>query len=122
MDKGILILGHGSRSQEAQEIFTSIVAQFQALGYDHVKGAHMELCAPSIDDAVAAFIEEGIFDLVVLPLFLYPGIHLKEDIPQLLADLAAKDARLHFALAKPLLDDPLIVETLAKRYREAADE
>ncbi len=119
MKKGIMVLGHGSRSLDAQQVFNSIVRQFQALGYGNVKAAHMELCEPDIPTVLKAFAEEGIFDIYALPLFLYPGIHLKEDIPGLFQELMAANPRLRLTLLEPLKDDPLIVKILENRYLEA---
>ncbi len=119
MKKGILILGHGSRSNDAQEVFNSIVEQFKALGYENVKAAHMELCEPGIPVILEEFKAEDIFEIYALPLFLYPGIHLKEDIPNMFKEYMAADPRLQLTLLAPLKDDPLIVKILEKRYLEA---
>lgn len=119
MKKGILVLGHGSRSNDAQEVFNSIVKQFKALGYENVKAAHMELCEPNIPKILEEFKSEGIFDVIALPLFLYPGIHLKEDIPEMFQKFMAEDDRLRLTLLEPLKDDSLIAKILEKRYLEA---
>lgn len=119
MEKGILIIGHGSRSKDASVIFDSIVEQFKSRGYKNVIGANMELAKPDIHAAVEKFLEKGITDIIALPLFLYIGIHIKEDIPEILADFKEKYPELKFKLAEPLKDDSLIVDVLAKRYQEA---
>ncbi|MGL4369116.1 MAG: sirohydrochlorin chelatase, partial [Spirochaetota bacterium] len=54
MKKALIILGHGSRSEEAVETFRAVVAEIEKKSrFDAVKGAHMELAHPSLDDTVA---------------------------------------------------------------------
>ena len=51
-----------------------------------VRHAHMEIAEPSIKDALASLLEEGVDEIVCHPYFLSPGRHVKEDIPELVAE------------------------------------
>ncbi|MEG1501512.1 MAG: CbiX/SirB N-terminal domain-containing protein, partial [Clostridiales bacterium] len=62
--------------------------------------------------------EEGIFDIIVLPLFLYTGMHIKKDIPSMLEGYQKDEPRLKFTMARPMEDDDLIVDIMVKRYEE----
>lgn len=115
MKNGILIVGHGSRAIDAQNIFNSIVTKLKQKGYQNVKGANMEFASPTINEAVLEFVNEGIFNIKVMPLFLYNGIHIKEDIPEMLEQIKKEHKDLNFEMMSVLGDDDLIIEIIEKR-------
>ena len=51
-----------------------------------VRHAHMEIAKPSIHDALAALLDEGVDEIVCHPYFLSPGRHVKQDIPAIVQD------------------------------------
>lgn len=50
--KGILVIGHGSRSRDALDVFNRIVDDFRARMESCVEGCFMELSEPNIPDTV----------------------------------------------------------------------
>jgi sirohydrochlorin ferrochelatase len=124
MSLGIIIVDHGSRSSESnrqlRDVVDAFVRTFDEL-YPIVEAAHMELAEPSIDDAFRHCVARGAEEIVVCPFFLAPGKHMREDIPRLAAEAAARYAVKRHTIAGPLGLDELIVRLLEKRIREAAD-
>ncbi|MGE4282431.1 MAG: sirohydrochlorin chelatase [Clostridia bacterium] len=118
MNKGILVIGHGSRAQEAQDIFENIVEKLKAKGYQNVEGAHMELAKPDISQAIAKLAAQGVDTVVAMPLFIYSGIHIKEDIPQILKEVGRDYPQVTIKMGKVLGDDDLLVSLLEKRIQE----
>lgn len=87
----ILIVDHGSRREEANAQLEAIAEMVRALQSETiVRVAHMELAAPSIAEGLAACVEAGATEVVVVPYFLSTGRHVTEDIPRLV-DEAARD-------------------------------
>ncbi len=120
MDNALLIIGHGSRSKDAQNIFNKIVDFVRERSdYDLVEGAHMELCTPTIPDTVNELVEKGVKKIVLVPYFLYEGIHIKEDIPNIIEELSNKYNNVQFKMAKPIGAEPVLAEILISRAKEA---
>ncbi|MBZ4645411.1 MAG: cobalamin [Clostridia bacterium] len=118
MNQGILVIGHGSRAQEAQQTFKSIIDKLKARGYKDVEGAHMELAEPNIRKAISKLAEKGVDTILVVPLFIYSGIHIQEDIPQILKEVNQDYPHITIRMGKALEDDDLLIGLLEKRIQE----
>ena len=90
MKKGVLVLGHGSRRQDANEELSKLVGMVQAKLRVRTAHAYFQFAKPSLPDAVDSFVSEGIEEIFIVPALLFPGIHLKEDIPEALDALKLK--------------------------------
>src|ERR1051325_9498925 len=93
MKIGVIIVDHGSRRSESNEMLEEVAAAFAkrfANRFAIVEPAHMELADPSIVTAYAKCARRGAERIVVLPFFLGPGKHWTMDIPRLTAT-AARD-------------------------------
>jgi sirohydrochlorin ferrochelatase len=90
--KAILLIDHGSRRSEANEMMDCMANLVQTVAGPGVvvRYAHMELCAPSIDAGVRSCVDAGATELIVFPYMLSPGKHSTGDIPRMVA-AAAKD-------------------------------
>ncbi len=89
--KAILIIDHGSRRTEANEMLACVANLVQAqAGRDVVvRFAHMELAEPTIDQGFAACVQAGATEVIAFPYMLSPGKHSTGDIPRLVAAAAA---------------------------------
>lgn len=110
--KSILVVGHGSRSKEALEVFNKVLENFKSKVNDNVEGCFMEICPPNITDKIDIMYKSGIRDIVVVPYFLFLGIHMKEDIPRILKIAKDKYADLKISLAKPIGYNNIIADIL----------
>ena len=118
MKNGIIIVDHGSRRGESNQMLEEVAALFArrfAEMYDIVEPAHMELAEPSIGTAYGKCVERGATRIVVCPFFLGPGKHWTSDIPRLTADAAKDHPHTEYHVTMPLGIDDLILELLAKR-------
>jgi sirohydrochlorin ferrochelatase len=115
---GIVIVDHGSRRKESNEMLEEIARLFArrfAEKYEIVEPAHMELGEPSIATAYAAAVRRGAERVVVCPFFLGPGKHWTEDIPRLTAQAAAAFPQTKYHVTQTLGIDDLILDLLEKR-------
>ena len=89
--RAILLIDHGSRRDEANEMLQCMAALVQRMaGRDVVvRHAHMELAEPSIEEGVRACIIAGATEIIAFPYMLSPGRHSTSDIPRLVAAAAA---------------------------------
>ena len=100
--KGIIVIGHGSRSQEAYHQFMNIVDKVRVQTGKLVEGAFMELSKPGFFEVVEKLAAEGVTELTVYPLFLFSGIHIKEDIPEMIKKAKEAHENIVFKMAQPL--------------------
>lgn len=88
--KGILIVDHGSRLNDANEMLGEMAGLIQSMaGSDVVvRYAHMELADPDIAQGFADCVRAGATDVTVFPYMLSPGRHSTSDIPRMVAEAA----------------------------------
>lgn len=118
MKTGIIIVDHGSRREESNQMLEQIAALFAKRfeeRYGIVEPAHMEIAEPSIATAYANCVKRGAQRMVVCPFFLGPGKHWTSDIPHLTAEAAANFPATKYHVTMPLGIDDLILDLLAKR-------
>ncbi len=116
MHKALIIISHGSRSRDAADAFNQIVQLVREKGYfDQVTGASMEHNKPDIPEAVAQVTAAGAKEIVFAPYFLYEGMHIKEDIPQILNEVFANYPGVTYKLARPIGVEPILADILLDR-------
>jgi sirohydrochlorin ferrochelatase len=90
--KAILLIDHGSKREEANEMLACVrgMVQEQA-GPDVLVGyAHMELAEPTIEQGIAECVKRGATEIVAFPYMLSPGKHSTRDIPRMIDDVKPK--------------------------------
>jgi sirohydrochlorin ferrochelatase len=113
---GVIVVDHGSRRDESNELLLDVVEQFaEATGISIVEPAHMELAEPSIDTAFSRCVARGATTIVVFPYFLLPGRHWNDDIPQLTATAACKHPGVRYLVTAPFGLHPLMSEIMRQR-------
>ncbi len=113
--KGIIVVGHGSRSKDARDAFYKIVEQLkESMGTD-VEACFMEISEPFIPEAIEKLYSKGIREIKVLPYFLFSGIHIKEDIPEILLSEKNKHSDLKIYMAQPIGYHEALIDILKER-------
>jgi sirohydrochlorin ferrochelatase len=113
---GVIVVDHGSRRSESNELLLDVVRQFaEATGLAIAEPAHMELAEPSIDTAFSRCVARGAETVVVFPYFLLPGRHWNNDIPQLTAAAARKHPGVGYLVTAPFGLHPLMAEVMRQR-------
>ncbi len=121
--KAALIVGHGSRSQEAVAQFNQVVDRVRLNAvFSVVMGAHMELAEPDIPTVIKQLADAATTDIVVVPYFLFMGNHIKKDIPDILNEQRLLYPHITFKLGNPIGFEPLVADILIKRATEAANQ
>jgi sirohydrochlorin cobaltochelatase len=113
--RGLLIIGHGSRSKEAKEAFYQIVEQLKESMNSEAEGCFMEISEPFIPETIEKMYNRGVREITALPYFLFNGIHIKEDIPEILSSTKAKYTDLAINMAQPIGYHKAVVEILKER-------
>ena len=82
---GILLVSHGSRLNYNKEFISAVHRMFDEIcEYPNTYG-FMELVEPNIPTSINNLLEDNELDrLVVVPVFIAPGVHTTSDIPTIL--------------------------------------
>src|SRR5438552_2564550 len=111
MTTGIIIVDHGSRRDESNQMLEELSRLFAARfsgKYEVVEPAHMEIAEPSIATAYANCVRRGATRVVVCPFFLGPGKHWTQDIPRLTSEAAQQHPGTVYHVTETLGIDDLI--------------
>jgi len=125
---GLLLVGHGSKLPYNKELIESTAALIARQHPEYlVRPGFMSMNEPSVDEALDAFKKDEIDLLIVVPLFLAKGVHILQDIPELLGlpEGAKKGTFAHATGAIPLVyadpigGDPLLADLMVKNAEAA---
>ncbi|MDN5363405.1 MAG: hypothetical protein PWQ91_466 [Eubacteriales bacterium] len=120
MRTGVIIFGHGSKAPAAMEMLTAIRDMVQpAAGVEAVTVAAMQFNRPDLAEAIQDLVAKGMEKIIVVPFFLYFGVHMQEDIPALLAEERRKYPGVEIVLTDNLGPDPRLAEIVLERIRAA---
>ena len=119
----LLLIAHGSRQDEANADLYQLAAEVRSRGqYALVEVAFLELTEPTIPQGAARCVTQGARRVILLPYFLSAGVHVRRDLAELRAELAAEHRGVEFRLAEPLGPHPLLLEVVAERARQAEQD
>ena len=116
---GIVLFAHGSRDPLWR---APIEAVRQHLEAQHppaqqptsVRCAYLELCTPSLPDAVQELAAQGASRITVVPMFLGTGKHAREDLPVLMQDLRSAHPGVQFHAQQAISEDPRMTALMAE--------
>ncbi len=115
----LLLIAHGSRRAEANADLEFVAERIRARGrYPLVRVSYLELAEPNIEAGGVQCVEAGAAEVVMLPYFLSPGVHVAEDLTAARDALAARFPHVRFALAEPLGRHPLLIDVVEQRAAE----
>lgn len=96
-----IILNHGSRNEESNKQFKSLISQINKKN-SKIYGAFLEYGKPKFERVVKEIINRNIIEITIFPLFLFGGYHVREDIPEKIIELKDQYPELNFTLMEPL--------------------
>ena len=118
-DTAIVLIAHGSRAVAANQAHRKMAVDLEAgLGMP-VWAAFLELADPLIPSAIHQAVTAGASRVLVLPYFLYPGRHLAQDIPALVAATQAQRPEAEIVVMDGFGDDPAVLGVLVAQVRRA---
>lgn len=124
MSKAILIIDHGSRRDEANEMLDCVARLVQAMAGDDVivRHAHMEIAEPSIEAGFAACVAAGATEVIAFPYMLSPGKHSTADIPRMVSEAADAHPAVRWTVTPAFGVHEKLAEVILDRAGVAAHE
>ncbi len=114
MKKALILFAHGARDPEWAEPMRRVQAAIRSRQPEQlVELAFLEFMAPSLPDCIATLIAGGAAKIVIVPMFIARGGHLKRDVPELLAELRSTHPAVEFSLAGVIGEHEAVVQAMA---------
>ncbi|MCP4230924.1 MAG: hypothetical protein GY771_12375, partial [bacterium] len=88
--------------------------------YKCVEPGFLELAEPDFITAVGTIVGQGVRTIILMPYFLYTGIHLRKDLPRLLEKGKEKYPDIEFVLSSNLGFHPSLVDITMERLMEVS--
>ena len=115
---GILLLAHGSRAPESVRTMESIAEQTRQLLPEHlIQVAFMQFNDVNIEKGLLMLMDQGATRVKIVPYFLFDGVHIKEDIPQEVAEFKQAHPQIEITLGQTLGTDARLAQIVAERIR-----
>ncbi|CUH66234.1 Sirohydrochlorin cobaltochelatase [Thalassovita gelatinovora] len=117
---GVMICGHGSRSQAAVDEFSVLAEKLPALLPDDwdVEYGYLEFANPVIRDGLDRLRQNGCDRILAVPGMLFAAMHAKNDIPTVLNSYAAKHG-IEISYGRELGVDPKMIAAAGARIQDA---
>jgi sirohydrochlorin cobaltochelatase len=115
----VILFAHGAREPEWAQPFESIRERLRSAGTP-VELAFLEFMLPSLEEAAARLADKGIETVIIVPLFLAQGAHLKRELPAMVAKIRKRHSKTEFRVTPALGDSPEIVAAITEWVQRAA--
>ena len=121
-DLAIILFAHGARDPEWAAPFGVIRGKLQAARPNaRVELAFLDFMTPTLETAVVQSAQSGVRRVVVVPLFMAQGGHLKQDLPLLVDKIRRQQPQLKIEVMPALGDAPEILQAIADWVLRGAD-
>jgi sirohydrochlorin cobaltochelatase len=113
-DQAIVLFAHGARDPEWAAPFGIVQKQLQAARPDTpVELAFQDFMTPTLEAAVARCAARGARRIVLVPLFMAQGGHLKQDLPLLVGKVREQHPQVELQVLPAIGDVPEILQAIA---------
>lgn len=117
--KGILLAAHGSRAKTTEQTLEVLAEKVRDMtGVENMEIGFMEFSDRTIPSGLDRLRERGCTDVVVVPYFLFEGVHIREDIPELLRAYAMAHPDMRIRLGRTLGVDDRLAGIVSEQVQE----
>jgi sirohydrochlorin cobaltochelatase len=111
---GLVLFAHGSRDGHWAEPFERLRQRVAgAVPEAQVVLAYLELMTPDLATSAATLCSAGCRTIVVVPVFLGQGGHVRHDLPLLVQSAAARHPACEFRLVGAAGEDDIVLDAIA---------
>lgn len=123
MTTALILFAHGARDPEWANPLRRVRAAIrQRAAGMAVELAFLEFMAPNLHDCAAALVANGATKIVVMPMFIAQGGHLKREVPEMLDRLRSTWPAVQFSLAGAIGENDIVVQAMATAALAAVGE
>ena len=114
MTTALILFAHGARDPEWANPMRRVQAAIRLrVSETPVELAFLEFLTPSLPDAVANLVKQGADKIVVMPMFIARGGHLKNDLPGIIEVLRSTYPNVDFSLGGAIGEDESVIQAMA---------
>ncbi len=122
MTTGLILFAHGARDPEWANPMRAVQARVaEGLAGAQVELAFLEFMTPTLAAAVSGLAVRGIGRVVILPMFIARGGHLKRELPEMIGQLRLAYPDIEFSLAPVIGEQEKVIQAMAESARDLAD-
>ena len=120
-EPSVLLLAHGARDARWAEPFTHVARLVRSAEPDRPADiAYLEFLEPDLPTAVGRLAAQGSKRIRIVPLFFGRGGHLREGVPRLVAEIAARMPGVKIEVADAAGEDAAVIQAIADYCLRAA--
>ena len=114
MKIALILFAHGARDPEWANPMRRVQSAIrQRLGEVPVELAFLEFMSPNLPDCAEQLIRLGAQRIVVLPMFIARGGHLKREVPEMMETLHRLHPGVEFTLAGAIGEHDQVIQAMA---------
>jgi sirohydrochlorin ferrochelatase len=117
--RAVILIGHGSRAAGADDDMERVAGRLRAAA----DGGIVDLCrmahGTSFGEAFERCVRQGAKTVIVVPYFLHYGVHLRQDIPEMLREEVMKHPGVRLVLGRHLGYDDALAALVERRIAES---
>ena len=114
MTTALILFAHGARDPEWANPMRRVQAAIRQRVSDMpVELAFLEFLTPNLPDAAATLVAQGCDKIVVMPMFIARGGHLKNDLPGIIEVLRSTYPNVDFSLGGAIGEDESVIHAMA---------
>lgn len=114
MKTALILFAHGARDPEWANPMRRVQAAVQARQPGvPVELAFLEFMSPTLSESIAGLLAGGVRKIVVMPMFIARGGHLKRDLPEMLAALRVAHPDVEFIQGDAIGEHEAVVQAMA---------
>ncbi len=116
--KGILVLAHGSKRKETEKILNSLVEKvINKSDQKLVVPAYLHFAEMNLEKGIEKLVAKGATEIRIIPMFIFDGVHVTEDIPNELNEIKAKYKEISITMSGHIGDDDKLADIIMDRMR-----
>ena len=121
MTTALILFAHGARDPEWANPMRRVQAVVrQRVAEIPVELAFLEFMAPTLPECAAALIAAGARKVVVMPMFIARGGHLKNEVPTMIDALRSAYPEVEFSLGGAIGENDIVIQAMADAALKSA--
>lgn len=121
MKTALILFAHGARDPEWANPMRRVQAAVRQRVTDvPVELAFLEFMTPTLPECAAQLVRAGAGKVVILPMFIARGGHLKNEAPEILATLRSTYPDVEFLMSGPIGENEIVIQAMATAGLELA--
>ena len=114
MTTALILFAHGARDAAWAQSLRRVQAAIRQQAPDRlVELAFLEFMTPTLAECVADLAGQGARRIVIVPMFIAQGGHLKRDLPVMLDELRSTYPDIGFSLCTAIGENEAVVQAMA---------